>query len=109
MLQRMREACDASLDGALVKMYILFSVNHYDLRQERVVVLCARALLRVKVDFHAAPRPRVLRTARVDVVAIRRVELEVQDVLRLVPRVEVAERRGDPRVIGGGPRAPGRG
>ena len=55
--------------------WLLISLNHWNLRQERTVVLCARALLRVKLDFAAEPLPRVQRVTRVDIVAIRRVEL----------------------------------
>jgi hypothetical protein len=38
-----------ALDGDVVGTYALVSLNHWNLRQDRVVVLCARSLIRVKV------------------------------------------------------------
>ena len=59
--QRMMDACDSAIDGAFVNMWILFSINHYDLRQERVLVLTEKSVLRIKLDFYAVKVQRVTR------------------------------------------------
>lgn len=59
--QRMMDACDSALDGAFVNMWILFSINHYDLRQERVLVLTEKSVLRIKLDFYNIKVQKVTR------------------------------------------------
>ena len=51
LLQRVRAQVDPSLDGGWRGMWILFNVNHFELRQERVIVLTDRSVLRIKVNF----------------------------------------------------------
>ena len=51
LVPRLQKEVDPALDGELVDWWILFSINHFDMRQERVLMLTERSVLRVKVNF----------------------------------------------------------
>lgn len=51
LVPRLNKCVDATLDGELVDWWILFSVNHFDMRQERVLMITQKSVLRVKVNF----------------------------------------------------------
>jgi hypothetical protein len=45
------QLADPDVDGKALSSFLLYSVNHYNLLQERLVILCEKSLLRVKFDF----------------------------------------------------------
>eukprot|EP00697_Spironema_sp_BW2_P007208 gnl/Spiro4/21438_TR10492_c0_g1_i1.p1 gnl/Spiro4/21438_TR10492_c0_g1~~gnl/Spiro4/21438_TR10492_c0_g1_i1.p1 ORF type:complete len:287 (+),score=18.21 gnl/Spiro4/21438_TR10492_c0_g1_i1:123-983(+) len=67
---------DPKLDGALLGSWLLVFVNHWNMEQERIVLLCEKSVLRVKYSFVKNKVKHARRVVLSDVVQVTVGELQ---------------------------------